>query len=30
MAGPDFSGGVAIILRQVLVEITLGIGQIFM
>jgi hypothetical protein len=30
LAGADFPGGIVIILRQMLVEILLGIGQIFM
>ena len=30
LAGTDFTGGVVIVLRQMLVEVTLGIGQIFM
>ena len=30
LAGPDFTGGVVIVLRQMLVEIILGIRQIFM
>jgi hypothetical protein len=30
LAGTDFTGGVVIVLRQMLVKITLGLGQMFM